>query len=183
VQRPNAVYDGKLIVIPTQGEADSLHQDGYGSKKNNSQLTLDPCEALYLVEKERLTMIDEEEKKILTFQEILDRELDKDKLLWTKYIIYRDIRGRGFVIKFSRGEARNFLVYERGTFPKKPPVYELYIVYEGMSENIGHLESELKKTKESDRSLKLAVTDRRGEVVYYSLEKLSLDSLGTDVLD
>jgi tRNA-intron endonuclease len=183
VQRPNAVYDGHTIIVPTQGEADSLHQDGYGTRNRDGKLRLDPCEALYLVEKERLTTIDEEEKKILTFQEILDRELERDEQLWTRYIIYRDIRGRGFVTKTTGGEGNHFQVYERGTYPKKPPVYELYIVYEGMTENIGHLKSELEKTKASGRSLKLAVTDRRGEVVYYSLDKLNLDSLGSDIVE
>lgn len=182
MQRANAVYDKHKIIIPTQGEADSLHQDGYGIKINGGKLSLEPCEALYLVEKERLTVIDEDEKQLLSFQEILDRELETEELLWTRYIIYRDIRGRGFVAK-STSNSRSFQVYERGTYPKKQPAYELFIVNEGTSENIGHLRTELEKMKDTGRSLKLAVTDRRGEVVYYSLDKLNLDSLGSDVVE
>ncbi len=179
MQRANAVYVEEKIVVPTQGEADSLYQDGYG-RRLGATLVLAPSEALYLVEKERLSIIDEDKKKILSFQEILDRELEKDKLLWTTYIIYRDIRGRGFVAKTPAEQSATFLVYERGTYPKKPPCYEIHTVYEGMNETIGDLETVLRQSTESGRALKLAVIDRRGELVYYGLEKADLGRLGTE---
>jgi tRNA-intron endonuclease len=183
VQQANAVYAGQKIIVPTMGEADSLNQDGYGHRYGNKDFLLTPCEALYLVEKERISVIDEKEKKILSFQEILSRELEKDALLWMKYIIYRDIRGRGFVAKAPVEQSSIFLVYERGTYPKKPPCYEIHTVYEGMNETIGDLERVLGSVKKFDRMLKLAVIDRRGELVYYGLDKVKLDKLGSDVLE
>jgi tRNA-intron endonuclease, archaea type len=182
VQRANVVYSGQRIIVPTQGEADSLQQDGYGHRENR-ELTLTPDEALYLAEKERITVIDENEKKILSFQEILNRELAKDPLLWTKYIIYRDIRGRGFIAKTSTDKGTTLIIYERGTYGKKPPCYEMHTIYEGMNETIGDLEEILKATEKSDRMLKLAVIDRRGEVVYYSLDKTELEVLGSDTVE
>ena len=181
MQEFKAVYNERSIIVPTQGEADSLQQDGYGYRKQKGQIKLDHCEALYLLEKERLTIIDEAERRLLSFQEVLNRGLVVDPLLWAKYIIYRDIRGRGFVVKSNNDTS--FLVYERGTYLKKPPSYEIYNIYEGTTESIGHLEEMLLKTKVSGRFLKLAVIDRRGEVVYYSLEKLSLGKPGTDILE
>jgi tRNA-intron endonuclease, archaea type len=180
MQEFKAVYNGRILV-PGQGEADSLQQDGYGYRKQKGQAELDYCEALYLLEKERLVIIDEGERRLLSFQEVLNKGLVCDPLLWAKYIIYRDIRVRGFVIKSNND--KSFLVYERGTYLKKPPSYEIYNIYEGATESIGHLEKMLLIMKESNRSLKLAVIDRRGEVVYYSFEKLSLGKLGTDIIE
>jgi tRNA-intron endonuclease len=181
MQEFKAVYNGRSILVPTQGEADSLQQDGYGYRKQKGQAELDHCEALYLLEKERLIIIDEGERRLLSFQEVLNRGLIYDPLLWAKYIIYRDIRVRGFVVKSNND--KSFLVYERGTYLKKLPSYEIYNVYEGATENIGHLEEMLLKTKGAGRLLKLAVIDRRGEVVYYNLERLSLGNLGTDMIE
>jgi tRNA-intron endonuclease, archaea type len=181
VQEFKAVYNELSIIVPTQGEADSLQQDGYGCRKLKGQIKLDYCEALYLLEKERLIVIDEVERRLLSFQEVLNRGLVADPFLWAKYIIYRDIRSRGFVAKSNNDTS--FLVYERGTYLKKPPSYEIYNIYEGAAESIGHLEEMLFKTEKSGRFLKLAVIDRRGEVVYYSLEKLSLGKLDTDILE
>jgi len=180
VQEFKAVYSGRSILVPTQGEAENLQQDGYGYRKQKGQIELNHCEALYLLERERLVIIDEGERRLQSFQEVLNRGLVTDPLLWAKYIIYRDIRSRGFVAKLI--DDKSFLVYERGTYQKKPPSYEIYNIYEGATENIGHLEEILLKTIESGRLLKLAVIDRRGEVVYYSLERLSLGNLRTDML-
>jgi tRNA-intron endonuclease len=181
VQEYKAIYNEQSILVPTQGEADSLQQDGYGYRKQKGQMELDHCEALYLLEKERLVIIDEGERRLLSFQEVLNSGLVNDPLLWAKYIVYRDMRVRGFVVRSNNDQS--FLVYERGTYLKKSPSYEIYNIYEGATESIGHLEKVLHKTKRSNRLLKLAVIDRRGEVVYYSFEKLSLGMLGTDMLE
>lgn len=50
-----------------------------------------------------------------------------------------------------------------------------------MNETIGDLEIALKQSSESGRTLKLAVIDRRGEIVYYGLEKANLIKLGTEI--
>jgi tRNA-intron endonuclease len=183
VQQANAVYEKHTYIVPSQGEADSLKQDGYGQKVKGEHYSLDPCEVLYLVEKERLAVIDEVEKRILSFQEILSSALKKDALIWTKYIIYRDIRGRGFVAKTSEEIGTCFSVYERGMYNKKPPRYELFMVSEGMPETVGHLKEMLIAIMNLDRELKLAVIDRRGEVVYYCLDKFEPKNLGTDEIE
>ena len=176
VQSINAILTGLKIVVPTQNDADSLSQDGYGTR-NKGLLILQPFEALYLVEKERLTIIDEQRKKNISFQELLNISLETDPLLWTKYIIYRDIRGRGFVTKETGEKGVSFIVYERGCYKSKPPSYYVYTVYEGMPETIGHLKEILEQTKVSSKELKLAVVDRRGEIVYYSLNEINFDNL------
>jgi len=181
VQQVSAVYSNEKIVIPAQNEADNLYQDGYGSRININVLTLDSFEALYLIEKERIVVINEEGGRTLSFQELLDIELIKDNLLWTKYIVYRDIRGRGFVVKESKDNNPGFLVYERGSYMKKSPSHHIYTVSEGITETIGHLEKVLNEIMKWDRFLKLAVVDRRGEVIYYSLGKLDFDNLITEM--
>ncbi len=183
MQQANAVYDNLAIQVPLRGEADSLLQDGYGHIGEKRHYILEPHEALYLVEKERLTVIDEGERRILSFQEILNRELANDPMLWTRYIIYRDIRGRGFVAKSTIKNGVSFSVYERGNYPKKAPSYELYALAEGFSETLGHIEERLVEVRDSGRVLKLAVIDRRGEVVYYGLDKLEIERLGANELE
>lgn len=182
VQTVSAVYSEGLFIVPAQNEADSLYQDGYGTRKVKP-LILEPCEALYLVEKERLTVITEKDRKPHSFQQLLDNELKRDTSIWIRYIVYRDIRGRGFVAKSSKDTSVSFVVYERGDYLKKQPSYDIYTVYEGMPETIGHLDELLKTVKDSGRSLKLAVVDRRGEIIYYGLDRLDFKALGSDLIE
>ena len=183
MQTINAVYSEGRIIVPAQNEADSLYQDGYGIRTTYGSITLEPCEALYLVEKERIIVIIEKDRRVISFQQLLDNELERDVTIWIRYIVYRNIRGRGFVTKSSNSNGASFLVYERGSYLKKPPNYEVYTVYEGMLETIGHLEEILRKVENSGRFLKLAVVDRRGEVIYYGLDRLDLNALGSNVAE
>lgn len=168
-----AVYtrDG-VIVVPDLSDANSLYQDGYGSFRDDHLLALRPFEALYLLERSRIIVLDEVDRRRLPFDELLRRFSSEDQLSWTRYLVYRDLRSRGFVVREGRGRAVDFLVYERGGYPKKPPRYMIHAVWEGSPEPISHILEVLKAAEEEDRILRLAVIDRRGEVVYYTVAEL-----------
>ena len=172
-----AVYAESQIVIPMLNEADSLYNDGYGSRREDRLLLLEPYETLYLVEKERIIVVDEKIQRTLSFQELLAQFSENDLLVWTNYVTYRDLRSRGFVAKQGKNSHDHFLVYERGTFGKKPPNFYVLIVYEGATETVGHLQEVLEKVKNACMTLKLAVIDRRSEVVYYTLSEVNFKEL------
>ena len=168
----SAVYTEGRVAVPARNEASSLYQDGYGSLLGDGRLlTLKPVEALYLVEKMRIAVIDEESRRKLVFQELLWRFSSKNPLIWTRYLVYRDLRSRGFVVRDDPGLGVDFLVYERGAYGKRPPRYYVHAVWEGSPEPIRRLCEVLEAAGESSRTLRLAVIDRRGEVVYYTLSE------------
>ncbi len=165
-----AVYTENQVVIPTQSEADSLLQDGYGYRKNKTHI-LWGVEALYNAERGKIAVIDEEMNSKLSFQELLHRLSLDDPEIWINFIVYKDLRTRGFIIKVSE---KTFKVYERGDYGKKPPSYLLKIISEGKPENVKNLLEELKNTEDESLEMKIAVIDRRGEIVYYGLEEKDL---------
>jgi tRNA-intron endonuclease len=170
----SAVYTGGGVVVPALNEANSLYQDGYGSLiPDGKLLTLQPFETLYLVERGRISAVDEESRERLVFQELLWRFSEDDPLTWTRYIVYRDLRTRGFVARAGPGYGVDFLVYERGSYGRKPPRYLVYTVWEGNQEPVDRLSSVLSKAGDSNWILRLAVVDRRGEIVYYTLSEMS----------
>ena len=172
----SAVYTDTRIIVPALNEANSLYQDGYGSLVKDSRvLSLQPSEALYLVEHQKVSVIDEETKARLLFQELLLELSETDPDIWTRYIVYRDLRTRGFVVKTGNGPGIDFLVYERGGYGKKVPRYMIYTVWEGSKEPLEHLGKVLDEATKSDKILRLAVVDRRGEIVYYTLSDMDFD--------
>jgi tRNA-intron endonuclease len=168
-----AVYtrDG-VIVVPDLSDASSLHQDGYGSFRDDRLLALMPFEALYLLDRSRIAVLDELDRRGIPFDELLRRFSSEDPLCWTRYLIYRDLRARGFVVVGGEGRGVNFLVYERGSYPKKPPRYMIHAIWEGSPEPISGLLDILKEADEDGRILRIAVVDRRGEVVYYTISAM-----------
>ena len=165
-----------LVVVPAQNEASSLYQDGYGSRKPDRDiLCLESFEALYLLERGKISVIDEDNRERLVFRELLTKYNSYENNTWIRYIVYRDIRIRGFVARGGPRWGVDFYVYERGSFGKKTPSDIVYTVWEGAPEKISHLETIYQMAEDENRSLRLAVVDRRGELVYYSLTELMLD--------
>jgi len=170
----SAIYSEGRVVVPAQNEANSLYQDGYGSFLGEGRLlTLKPVEALHLVERTKIAVMDEESRLRLVFQELLSRFSSEDPLVWTRYLIYRDLRSRGFVAREGPGLGVDFLVYERGSYGKKPPRYLVYSIWEGASQSIMRLNKALETAESTGRILRLAVVDRRGEVLYYTLSEIA----------
>ncbi len=172
----SAVYTATGIVVPALNEANSLYQDGYGSLVKDSRvLSLQPFEALYLVERQKVSIIQEQTKKRLVFQELLHVISEDDTDIWTRYIVYRDLRTRGFVAKGGTGPGIDFRVYERGAYGKKVPRYMIYTVWEGSKVPVERLGKVLDEATKSDMILRLAVVDRRSEIVYYTLSDMNFD--------
>lgn len=180
MQPISAIYINGKVIVPAQNEADSLYQEGFGSKFEANVLRLESFEVLYLQERGKISVIDEEKRRTLSFQELLFNYSESDEHIWTRYLIYRDLRGRGFVARGSSEGSVNFLIYERGSYFKKPPSHMAYTVSEGLHDTISSLEVALENAEKKDYSMKLAVVDRRGEVIYYSLSKMDMGRTITD---
>lgn len=169
------VYRRNSIIVPAQRESNALYQNGYGSMlQEEGVLTLTPCEALFLVEGKKLSVISEETREQLSFNELLMRLTSLDRLMWTKYLVFRDIRSKGYVVKPGYELGVDFLVYERGDFGKKPPKYLIFAVWEGEPRRMSEVMYILNQAQEKEKILKLAVIDRRGELVHYTLQRLHL---------
>ncbi len=158
------------VVVPMRSEADSLFNDGYGTREGVGVLTLDSCETLYNMDRGKVALVDEDANVKISFREALRLFTTDDPSIWTKFIVYRDLRSRGFVAR-NADEAADFVVYERGMYRKQPPSYHIIIISEGRPEKVEAMLNDLKKTEEKGRELKLAVVDRRGEIVYYGLSE------------
>jgi tRNA-intron endonuclease len=169
----SAVFTSDGVVIPSVNEANSLYQNGYGSMLKDSRLlNLQPSEVLYLVEHQKISIIDEESKNRLFFQELVQKYSEREKNTWTKYIVYRDLKSRGFTVKEGNGPSIDFLVYERGSYGKKMPRYRIYTVWEGSTEPVENLGKILDEASNKNQILRLAVVDRRGEIIYYTLSDM-----------
>ena len=173
----SVIYSQEKFIVPINNEGDSLYQESYGTKLYSNNLMLDPCEVLFLVERGKIVVIDEKTQNTKSFQELLRIISKKHEKIWIRYLIYRDLKIRGFVAKPIQNKKITFNLYERGTFLKKPPKFVVYVITEGEIEVVENLINFLHETKINENEVKLAVIDRRGEIVYYNLSELELKDL------
>lgn len=174
-----AVFIDDDIIIPSRSEADSLHSDAYGYWGDDKLLHLEPSEALYNLERQKIVIIDDNKNEKLSFKELLNILNKQLPNVWEQFIVFKDLRQRGFVIR-KELSGTEYLVWERGMYNKEGPRYKILIISEGSPQYPEYFYESMIESDNASLETKLAVIDRRGEVVYYGLSeafnKLSSES-------
>jgi tRNA-intron endonuclease len=161
----------KGVRIVEKADIDALSSRGYGMLENG-ELMLAFYEGLYLVEKGVLGVKGETRGKE-DFQSVLRCYEEVDGDAWVKYLAYRDLRSRGYVVREGFGLGVDFRVYERGEYSKDTAKYLILSVQEGKPVSLQDLTAALRRSNSLKKELILAVMNRRGEVVYYSVSQLA----------
>jgi len=161
------------VLVSEKEGIESLSTRGYGVPENEN-LLLTFFEALFLVSKEILEVYDEKIGKNVSFQDVLERFQLTDKDAWVKYLVYRDLRSRGYVVREGFGLGIDFRVYERGEYGKEIATYLIFVIQEGQPVLIEELARALSYVLNLKKKLVLAVINRRGEIVYYSVSQFTL---------
>lgn len=168
-----ATFKNNTITVTTPDSITELSSRGYGTKQDN-KLTLAYYEALYLHSKNIIQINQTKPKKPLSFQQLLDHYKATDPNAWAKYLIYRDLRSRGYVTREGFGQNITFRMYERGQYGTNTAKYLILGIQEGQPITLETLAQTLKTAHSHKKELVLAVLNRRGEVVHYTLSQLTL---------
>jgi tRNA-intron endonuclease, archaea type len=173
--RTSGVLADKGVIISEQSNIDALSSRGYGTSENKI-FTLTFYESLYLLDKGMLEVKGEEDK-IIDFQSLLHRYEAQNDNAWVNYLVYRDLRSRGYVVREGFGGGIDFRIYERGTFGKDTAPYLVLSTQEGKPLQVNDLANALQQCQSQKKELTLAVMNRRGEIVYYSVGELHFSSV------
>jgi tRNA-intron endonuclease len=158
---------GKILVEEDRAQ-DMLRTKGFGDREDVEYI-LKPYEALYLVYAKRLTFKDKIE---MTFDSLFEMLLKYDKNIMTKFLVYRDLRSRGYVAKEGFGFGNDFRVYERGEYEKKPAKYVIFGINEGTNTSAKNFSKAIGQIEKMGKEAVVAVIERRGEVIYYKASKM-----------
>ncbi len=168
-----ASLEEKKVLVSSPEDIEGLSLRGYGTSENE-KLALAFYEALFLQVKDILRIKDEKTGKEVSFRDLLKRFQMSEEDAWVKYLIYRDLRSRGYVAREGFGLGIDFRVYERGEYGKETAKYLIFGIQEGQPVSVEELARALRYVQSLKKRLVLAVINRRGEVVYYSLSQLTL---------
>jgi len=161
------------VLVSSPEDIEGLSSRGYGVPENG-KLVLTFHEALFLLSRGILEVEDEKTGAEVDFPSLLKRFQLVDENAWVKYLIYRDLRSRGYVAREGFGLGIDFRVYERGEYGKETAKYLIFGIQEGQPVSVEDLARALRYVQSLKKKLVLAVINRRGEVVYYSLSQLTL---------
>ena len=156
-------------MISDKGMQNNLEQRGFG-EVIKKKFFLKPFESLYLLYIDKLRLL--RGKQSVNFDYLVDECIKYDNEAFTKFLIYRDLRTRGYITKDGFGFGSDFRVYERGQFGEKGTKYVVFGLTEGRRQKIGLLQKQIEQITTMGKEPVLAVIERRGEVIYYKVSKI-----------
>lgn len=144
----------------------------FGSQRfgeiSESKIIYSLPEALYLAEKGRIHVY--EKSKKLSFQNLIEKALEVDSKLSTKFPVFRDLRNRGYIVKTALKFGAEFRVYDKGIHPGKDHAkWILYPVRESESLTWHDFSAKNRVAHSTKKNLLIAIVDDEGEVVYYEV--------------
>ena len=145
-----------------------LNQRGYG-EIDQSKLLLKSFESLYLLFTDRLTLF--RGKKNIDFDSFLQICKKQDKDILTKFLVYRDLRNRGYTVKDGLGFGSDFIVYDKPFSPKSPSKFLVFNLNEDKHEKISNLQKKIEQITNIGKEPIIAVVQRQGEIIYYKVSK------------
>ncbi len=167
-----AQFDGKEVRLGKDARV-LYEQSGYGRpEKDGSLLRLAPVEALYLIHRNRI------EIPGYDFERLLSAFTTEPNFL-RSYLVYRDLRERGYAVQTGPHDFRVFRRGERpGTGQSK---YMVRVLSERDMIDFGVLVREFSASAHMRKQHVLAVVDDENELTYYEIKVQSLPEIGPPV--
>lgn len=168
----HGVLSDEVVVVTEEPEADRLWQRGSYGERDKVTLQLDLLEAAYLVEEGRLEVRDADGATV-----------DHDRLVAlgaralerfeTRYLVYRDHRARGFVVRGASGAELD--AWTRGASPPRQRASILVAARaEADTATPSSLHALVAEGERSNRQVLLGVVDEESDVTYYELARATV---------
>jgi len=163
-----AFFTGSMI-YSNKEEAFSLYEKSrYGEKKSGKIFYSYP-EALFLVEKGKLEI--KTLRAILNFEKLLKKLKKLDKRIEIKYIVFKDLRERGYIVKTALKFGAEFRVYDKGIKPGEDHAkWILYPVREQEVLTWHDFSAKNRVAHSTKKNLLIGIVDEENDVTYYEIK-------------
>ena len=161
ISKQTCIYDKAMI--------NELDSKGFGEIEGKKMLLVQ-FETLYLLYTKRLVLVKGNSR--IDFDSFMNTCKKSDPEILTKFLIYRDLRNRGYVVKDGFGFGSDFRVYERGQFGHKGAKFLVFGLNEGQQEKMGKLQKKIDQITHMGKEPIIAVIERRGEIIYYKINRI-----------
>ncbi len=156
------------VVIEDQKEGTQLYNKGnFGYPMSGGGLELDLIEATFLVECNRLQVT--KDGSPISMGEIFYHSSMQYDNFDISFLVYRDMRNRGFIVKAESGHF-DLSVFPRGSnMSNSRPIYLVRAVSERDILKLDIFSKEVAHTESKGKRLLYGVVDEEGDITYYCM--------------
>ncbi|MFC1698213.1 tRNA-intron lyase [Nanoarchaeota archaeon] len=164
-----ATFLGERVITEDSDEARELNHKSVFGTIENEKVYLSLIEALYLFEKNRIEILDGRKKKV-EVEKFVKKAQKLEPNFWIRYIVFKDMRNRGYVVKTALKFGADFRVYERGIKPGEDHArWILYPVDEASTITWYEFAAKNRVAHSTKKRILIAVVDAENDVSYWEI--------------
>ncbi|MBI3052115.1 tRNA-intron lyase [Candidatus Woesearchaeota archaeon] len=157
----------RVITENTDSARELYNQGRYGKLTKDGAVQLSLIEAYYLMEKERVEIIDGRNKPVPP-EKLMKKSSKIEPSFWIRHCVYRDIRERGYIIKTALKFGADFRIYDRGVKPGEDHArWIVYPVHEAEHLTWYEFAAKNRVAHSTKKRLLIAVVDDEEDVSYW----------------
>lgn len=169
----NGQLYGEVVKLDKQA-IEILYNTSFYGRPRGGILELSLIEAAYLLYRQKIEI--EEEGEHLDFKRFVEIASTRASNFELKYIVYKDLRERGFFVQPS---ITGFRVYPRGGHPGKTPAkFFVYVTSERIPLSILELTRHLEAASNLKKRMVLAIVDEESDITFYEVKKAVMHGEG-----
>lgn len=157
---------GDRVFSMMESAINKLYNKRHYGEVVNGKLFLSLIEAAYLLDKGWIKVFDGE--KELGIQELFEIGRKKDEHFDLKFLVYRDLRNRGYTVKTALKYGSHFRVYRKGM--EEHSQWLIWVVPENLRFSPNDITARVRVAHGVRKNMIMAVVDEDNHIVYYKIE-------------
>ncbi|MDO8623067.1 MAG: tRNA-intron lyase [archaeon] len=157
------------IVSTNDSEAISLcNKSSFGELKD-SKVQYSLPEALFLAEKGKMDIFSKNKK--ISKNELLNKLKRIDTRIQIKYMVFKDLREKGYIVKTALKFGADFRVYDKGKKPgEEHAKWICFASHESQKLTWHDFSAKNRIAHSTKKNLLLAIVDEEGDIIYYEVK-------------
>jgi len=169
-EKITVMFADERAVTENSDEARELYNKSrFGSLLKSGKVNLSLLETMYLLEKEKIKVVDKRNKEIDS-ESLMKKSQKKDKRFWVRSSVFNDLRDRGYIVKTALKFGADFRVYPRGVKPGEDHAkWIVYPVHEIESSTWYEFSAKNRVAHSTKKKIMIGVVDDEGDVSYWEV--------------
>lgn len=161
---------GDKVIVSNRRLRDKLSQKGFGERIEKT-LVLDLKEAIFLLEKGKIEI--KKGRKKICADELLAIGESTDKRFYLKYLVFKDLREKGYVVKTGYKFGFDLRVYPKGKKPGEAHTqWVINVCSQDETFSMPEISRMVRLSGNINTVLLQAIVDSENDINYYEIKRI-----------
>ena len=164
-----AFFSDGVVFSNMSNESKSLYDKSRFGELKRKKIYYSLLEAAYLIENGKIDVLDGH-NKIIDFDKFVKKAKKTENNFWVRYLVFKDMRSRGYIVKTALKFGADFRVYDRGIKPGQDHAkWILYPIHENNVLTWHEFSAKNRVAHSTKKKLLIGIIDEEQDCTYYEI--------------